>query len=409
MAKGVFERNKPHVNVGTIGHIDHGKTTLTAAIVVRQSFKFKKGEKVKSYAEIAKGGIVRDENKTVTIAVAHVEYETAARHYAHIDCPGHADYIKNMITGAAQMDGAILVVAANDGPMPQTREHLLLARQVGVPRIVVFLNKIDTVDDPDLLELVEMEMRELLTKYDFPGDEIPIVRGSSKPALDCGGSDDAACKCIDDLMNALDTYIPTPVREEDKPLLMSVEDVFSIKGRGTVATGRIERGVCKVGDEVEIVGLSKDKRKTVITGVEMFNKTLDKGIAGDNVGVLLRGVERDDIERGQVIAKPNSITPHTDFDANVYVLSKEEGGRHTPFFAGYRPQFYFRTTDVTGSIVELIGSDGNKAEMCMPGDNIKMKVQLIAEQPIAMDEGLRFAIREGGRTVGSGVVIKVEK
>src|SRR5260370_5339664 len=314
-----------------------------------------------------------------------------------------------MIRGAAQMDGAILVVAANDGPMPQTREHLLLARQVGVPRIVVFLNKIDTVDDPDLLELVEMEMRELLTKYDFPGDEIPIVRGSSKPALDCGGSDDAACKCIDDLMNALDTYIPPRVREEDKPLLMSVEDVFSIKGRGTVATGRIERGVCKVGDEVEIVGLSKDKRKTVITGVEMFNKTLDKGIAGDNVGVLLRGVERDDIERGQVIAKPNSITPHTDFDANVYVLSKEEGGRHTPFFAGYRPQFYFRTTDVTGSIVELIGSDNNKAEMCMPADNIKMKLQLIAEQPIAIDEGLRFAIREGGRTVGSGVVIKVEK
>jgi elongation factor Tu len=377
--------------------------------VVRQSFKFKKGEKVKTYAEIAKGGIVRDENKTVTIAVAHVEYETVARHYAHIDCPGHADYIKNMITGAAQMDGAILVVAANDGPMPQTREHLLLARQVGVPRIVVFLNKIDTVDDPDLLELVEMEMRELLTKYDFPGDEIPIIRGCSKPALDSGGSDEAACKCIDDLMNALDTYIPTPVREEDKPLLMSVEDVFSIKGRGTVATGRIERGVCKVGDEVEIIGLSKDKRKTVITGVEMFNKTLDKGIAGDNVGVLLRGVERDDIERGQVIAKPNSITPHTDFEANVYVLSKEEGGRHTPFFAGYRPQFYFRTTDVTGSIIELIGADGGKAEMCMPGDNIKMKVQLIAEQPIAMDEGLRFAIREGGRTVGSGVVIKVEK
>jgi elongation factor Tu len=408
MAKGVFERNKPHVNVGTIGHIDHGKTTLTAAIVVRQAFK-NKIDKVKTYAEIAKGGIVRDENKTVTIAVAHVEYETAARHYAHIDCPGHADYIKNMITGAAQMDGAILVVAANDGPMPQTREHLLLARQVGVPRIVVFLNKIDTVDDPDLLELVEMEMRELLTKYDFPGDEIPIIRGCSKPALDSNGKDDAACKCIDDLMNALDSYIPTPVREEDKPLLMSVEDVFSIKGRGTVATGRIERGVCKVGDEVEIIGLSKDKRKTVITGVEMFNKTLDKGIAGDNVGVLLRGVERDDIERGQVIAKPNSITPHTDFEANVYVLSKEEGGRHTPFFAGYRPQFYFRTTDVTGSIIELIGADGNKAEMCMPGDNIKMKVQLIAEQPIAMDEGLRFAIREGGRTVGSGVVIKVEK
>jgi elongation factor Tu len=409
MAKGVFERNKPHVNVGTIGHIDHGKTTLTAAILVRQAHKNRPGEKVKSYAEIAKGGIVRDENKTVTIAVSHVEYETPNRHYAHIDCPGHADYIKNMITGAAQMDGAILVVAANDGPMPQTREHILLARQVGVPRIVVFLNKIDTVDDPELLDLVELELRELLSKYDFPGDEIPIIRGSSKPALESNGKDDAACKCIDDLMNALDTYIPTPVREEDKPFLMSVEDVFSIKGRGTVATGRIERGACKVGDEVEIVGLSKDKRKTVITGVEMFNKTLDKGIAGDNVGVLLRGVERTDIERGQVIAKPNSITPHTDFEANVYVLSKEEGGRHTPFFAGYRPQFYFRTTDVTGSITELIGADGNKAEMCMPGDNIKMKVQLIAEQPIAMDEGLRFAIREGGRTVGSGVVIKVVK
>jgi elongation factor Tu len=408
MAKGVFERNKPHVNVGTIGHIDHGKTTLTAAIVARQAHK-NKVEKVKSYAEIAKGGTVRDENKTVTIAVAHVEYETPNRHYAHIDCPGHADYIKNMITGAAQMDGAILVVAANDGPMPQTREHLLLARQVGVPRIVVFLNKIDTVDDPELLDLVEMEMRELLTKYDFPGDEIPIVRGSSKPALDCKGKDDAACKCIDELMNALDTYIPTPVREEDKPFLMSVEDVFSIKGRGTVATGRIERGMCKIGDEVEIVGLSKEKRKTVVTGVEMFNKTLDKGIAGDNVGVLLRGVERDDIERGQVLAKPNSITPHTDFEANVYVLSKEEGGRHTPFFAGYRPQFYFRTTDVTGAITELIGADGNKAEMCMPGDNIKMKVQLIQEQPIAMEENLRFAVREGGRTVGSGVVIKVVK
>ncbi len=408
MAKGVFERNKPHVNVGTIGHIDHGKTTLTAAIVARQAHK-NKVEKVKSYAEIAKGGIVRDENKTVTIAVSHVEYETPNRHYAHIDCPGHADYIKNMITGAAQMDGAILVVAANDGPMPQTREHILLARQVGVPRIVVFLNKIDTVDDPELLDLVELELRELLSKYEFPGDEIPIVRGSSKPALDSNGKDDAACKCIDDLMNALDTYIPTPVREEDKPFLMSIEDVFSIKGRGTVATGRIERGACKVGDEVEIVGLSKDRRKTVITGVEMFNKTLDKGIAGDNVGVLLRGVERTDIERGQVLAKPGSITPHTDFEANVYVLSKEEGGRHTPFFAGYRPQFYFRTTDVTGTISELIGADGNKAEMCMPGDNIKMKVQLIAEQPIAMEENLRFAVREGGRTVGSGVVIKVVK
>jgi elongation factor Tu len=406
MAKDVFTRNKPHVNVGTIGHIDHGKSTLTAAIVVRQAVKFPTG-KVKSYAEITKGGTVRDANKTVTIAVSHVEYETAARHYAHIDCPGHADYIKNMITGAAQMDGAILVVAANDGPMPQTREHILLARQVGVPRIVVFLNKIDTVDDPELLDLVELELRELLSKYEFPGDEVPIVRGSSKPALDCMGKDDAACKCIDELMNALDSYIPNPQREEDKPFLMSIEDVFSIKGRGTVATGRIERGKCKVGDEVEIIGLRKDNRKTVVTGVEMFNKTLDFGMAGDNVGALLRGVERDDIERGQVLAKPGSITPHTKFEANVYVLSKEEGGRHTPFFAGYRPQFYFRTTDVTGSVVELIGADGNKAEMCMPGDNIKMRVELLPEMPIAMDDGLRFAIREGGRTVGSGVVIKI--
>ena len=406
MAKDVFTRNKPHVNVGTIGHIDHGKTTLTAAILTRQAQK-NKLTKFKSYAEIAKGGIVRDENKTVTIAVSHVEYETPNRHYAHIDCPGHADYIKNMITGAAQMDGAILVVAANDGPMPQTREHILLARQVGVPRIVVFMNKIDTVDDPELLDLVELELRELLTKYDFPGDEIPIVRGSSKPALDSQGKDDAANKCIDDLMNALDTYIPTPQREEDKPFLMSIEDVFSIKGRGTVGTGRVERGKCKIGDEVEVVGLMKAPRKTVVTGVEMFNKTLDSAIAGDNVGVLLRGLERTDLERGQVLAKPGSITPHTVFEANVYVLSKEEGGRHTPFFAGYRPQFYFRTTDVTGSCTELTGSDGNKAEMCMPGDNIKMKVELIPESPIAMDDGLRFAIREGGKTVGSGVVIKI--
>jgi elongation factor Tu len=403
MAKGVFERSKPHVNVGTIGHIDHGKTTLTAAILMRQAFKNKPGEKVKTYAEIAKGGIVRDENKTVTIAVSHVEYETPSRHYAHIDCPGHADYIKNMITGAAQMDGAILVVAANDGPMPQTREHLLLARQVNVPYIVVFLNKIDTVDDPELLELVEMEMRELLSKYGFPGDQIPIVRGSSKPALDSQGKDDAANKCIDDLMNALDTYIPTPQREEDKPFLMSIEDVFSIKGRGTVATGRVERGRCKVGDDVEIVGLMKAPRKTVVTGVEMFNKTLDYAMAGDNVGVLLRGVERTEIERGQVLAKPNSITPHTKFTASIYVLTKEEGGRHTPFFTGYRPQFYFRTTDVTGTITLPEGM-----EMCMPGDNVPtVTVELIAESPIAMDEGLRFAIREGGRTVGSGVVTKI--
>src|SRR3954451_10745380 len=401
MAKDVFTRNKPHVNVGTIGHIDHGKTTLTAAILQRQAHK-NKIEKFKSYAEIAKGGIVRDENKTVTIAVAHVEYETVKRHYAHIDCPGHADYIKNMITGAAQMDGAILVVAADDGPMPQAREHILLARQVGVPRIVVFLNKVDTVDDPDLLELVEMEVRELLTKYEFPGDEIPIVRGNSLAVMQSLGKDDAACKCIDDLFNALDSYIPTPERAEDKPFLMSIEDVFSIKGRGTVGTGRIERGKCKVGDEVEIIGLMKAPRKTVVTGVEMFNKTLEYGMAGDNVGVLLRGIERTDLERGQVLAKPGSITPHTKFEANVYVLTKEEGGRHTPFFTGYRPQFYFRTTDVTGTCTLPEG-----VEMCMPGDNVNMTVELIPESPIAMDEGLRFAIREGGRTVGSGVVTKI--
>jgi elongation factor Tu len=401
MAKDVFTRSKPHVNVGTIGHIDHGKTTLTAAIVARQGHK-NKVEKIKSYKDIAKGGTERDELKTVTISVAHVEYETPIRHYAHIDCPGHADYIKNMITGAAQMDGAILVVAANDGPMPQTREHLLLARQVNVPYIVVFLNKVDTVDDPELLELVELELRELLSKYEFPGDTIPIIRGSALPAMLSNGKDDAACKCIDDLVSALDSYIPNPQRAEDKPFLMSVEDVFSIKGRGTVGTGRIEAGKVKVGDEVEIVGLMKAPRKTVITGVEMFNKTLEYGLAGDNVGVLLRGIEKDDLERGQVLAKPGSITPHTKFEANVYVLSKEEGGRHTPFFTGYRPQFYFRTTDVTG---EVKLPDG--VEMCMPGDNIAVKVELLADKPIAMDAGLRFAIREGGRTVGSGVVTKV--
>jgi elongation factor Tu len=401
MAKDVFQRTKPHVNVGTIGHIDHGKTTLTAAIVARQAFK-NKIEKFKDYKEIAKGGTERDDLKTVTIAVAHVEYETSARHYAHIDCPGHADYIKNMITGAAQMDGAILVVAANDGPMPQTREHLLLARQVGVPRIVVMLNKVDTVDDPELLELVEMEVRDLLTKYEFPGDEIPIIRGNSLAVMLSAGKDDKAGKCIDDLMNALDTYIPTPERAEDKPFLMSVEDVFSIKGRGTVATGRIERGKVKVGDEVEIIGLMKQSRKTVATGVEMFQKTLEYGIAGDNVGVLLRGIERTDVERGQVLAKPGSITPHTKFEGQVYVLSKDEGGRHTPFFTGYRPQFYFRTTDVTGSVTLPEG-----VEMCMPGDNVKVTVELIADSPIAMEENLRFAIREGGRTVGSGVVTKI--
>jgi len=401
MAKEVFSRTKPHVNVGTIGHIDHGKTTLTASIVARQAFK-NKVAKFKDYKEIAKGGTERDDLKTVTIAVAHVEYETPNRHYAHIDCPGHADYIKNMITGAAQMDGAILVVAANDGPMPQTREHLLLARQVGVPRIVVFLNKIDTVDDPELLELVEMEVRELLSKYEFPGDEVPIIRGSALPVMLSAGKDEAASKCIDDLMNALDTYIPTPERAEDKPFLMSIEDVFSIKGRGTVGTGRIERGKVKVGDEVEIVGLMKEPKKTVITGVEMFNKTLEYGVAGDNVGVLLRGIDREGLERGQVLAKPGSITPHTKFEASVYVLSKEEGGRHTPFFTGYRPQFYFRTTDVTGNVTLPEG-----IEMCMPGDNVNMTVELIQDSPIAMDEGLRFAIREGGRTVGSGVVTKI--
>ena len=409
MAKGVFERTKPHVNVGTIGHIDHGKTTLTTALVMRSAAKIKSDLRVKSYKEIAKGGTERDDLKTVTIAVAHVEYETVKRHYAHIDCPGHADYIKNMITGAAQMDGAILVVAANDGPMPQTREHVLLARQVNVPHIVVFLNKVDTVDDPDLLMLVEEEVRDLLKKYGFPGDTTPIVRGSALPCMLSSGKDDAAGKCIDDLLEALDTFIPDPKREEDKPFLMSIEDVFSIEGRGTVATGRIERGVAKVGDDVEIVGLMEKPRKTVLTGIEMFNKTLDKGIAGDNVGALLRGLKREDIERGQVLAKPGSITPHTVFEANVYILTKEEGGRHTPFFPKYKPQFYFRTTDVTGEVKELRAQGGGKAEMCMPGDNVEMLVELLPDKPIAMDEGLRFAIREGGRTVGSGVVTKVIK
>jgi elongation factor Tu len=397
MAKDVFQRTKPHVNVGTIGHIDHGKTTLTGAILAVQQHKGL--AKFKSYADIAKGGTVRDATKTVTIAVAHVEYETANRHYAHIDCPGHADFIKNMITGAAQMDGAILVVSAADGPMPQTREHVLLARQVNVPALVVFLNKVDLVDDPELLELVELELRELLTKYGFPGDDIPIIRGNALGAYN--KPDDAeGTKCIQELMDAIDSYIPQPERLIDKPFLMAVEDVFSIEGRGTVATGRIERGVVKVGDEVEIVGLSPESRKTVCTGVEMFNKTLDTGQAGDNVGCLLRGIRRDDVERGQVLAKPGSITPHTKFEAEVYVLSKEEGGRHTPFFSGYRPQFYFRTTDVTGSL-NLLGG----AEMCMPGDNVKLSVEL--GQPIAMAENVRFAIREGGRTVGSGVVTKI--
>ncbi len=397
MAKDVFQRTKPHVNVGTIGHIDHGKTTLTGAILAVQQHKGL--AKFKSYADIAKGGTVRDATKTVTIAVAHVEYQTANRHYAHIDCPGHADFIKNMITGAAQMDGAILVVSAADGPMPQTREHVLLARQVNVPALVVFLNKIDLVDDPELLELVELELRELLTKYGFPGDDIPIVRGDALSAYN-HPDDPAATKCIQELLDAIDAYIPQPERLIDRPFLMAIEDVFSIEGRGTVATGRIERGMVKVGDEVEIVGLAPESRKTVCTGVEMFNKTLDSGQAGDNVGCLLRGIRREEIERGQVLAKPGSITPHTKFEAKVYVLSKEEGGRHTPFFSGYRPQFYFRTTDVTGSL-NLLGG----AEMCMPGDNVKLSVEL--GQPIAMAENVRFAIREGGRTVGSGVVTKI--
>jgi elongation factor Tu len=397
MAKDVFQRTKPHVNVGTIGHIDHGKTRLTGAILAAQA---QKGlAKFKSYGDIAKGGTVRDATKTLTIAVAHVEYQTAKRHYAHIDCPGHADFIKNMITGAAQMDGAILVVSAADGPMPQTREHVLLARQVNVPALVVFLNKVDLVDDPELLELVELELRELLTNYGFPGDEIPIIRGSALGAYE-HPEDPEATKCIQELLDAIDANIPEPVRLIDKPFLMAVEDVFSIEGRGTVATGRIEQGVVKVSDEVEVVGLSDGPWKTVVTGVEMFNKTLDRGQAGDNVGCLLRGVKREEIERGQVLARPGSITPHTKFEAEVYVLSKEEGGRHTPFFSGYRPQFYFRTTDVTGSL-NLLGG----AEMCMPGDNVKLNVELIA--PIAMDENVRFAIREGGRTVGSGVVTKI--
>lgn len=430
MAKGTFERTKPHVNVGTIGHIDHGKTTLTAAILARNAH-LNKLKDVKSYAEIAKGGIVRDANKTVTIAVSHVEYESAdrsyanagalpykdlldypdlekldlsaikGRHYAHIDCPGHADYIKNMITGAAQMDAAILVVAADDGPMPQTREHILLAKQVGVPRIVVYMNKCDKAD-PELIPLVVMELRELLNKYEFKGDEIPIIFGRSKEALENATSDNQGSLSIDALMLALDTYVPLPQREEDKPFLMSVEDVFSIEGRGTVATGRVERGQAKVGDPVEIIGLTKENTKTVLTGIEMFNKTLDKAIAGDNIGALLRGVDKKGIERGQVIAKPGSITPHTKFDANIYVLSKDEGGRHTPFFSGYKPQFYFRTTDVTGSIKLPEG-----VEMCMPGDNVKIAVELMEGMPVAMDEGLRFAIREGGRTVGSGVVTKI--
>jgi elongation factor Tu len=396
MAKEKFERTKPHVNVGTIGHVDHGKTTLTAAITTILSKKF--GGAAKKYDEIDSSP--EEKARGITINTSHVEYETEARHYAHVDCPGHADYVKNMITGAAQMDGAILVVSSADGPMPQTREHILLARQVGVPYIIVYMNKADMVDDAELLELVEMEIRELLSKYDFPGDDTPIIIGSALKALE-GDQSDIGEPSIIKLGAALDSYIPTPERAIDKPFLMPVEDVFSISGRGTVVTGRIERGIVKVGEEIEIVGI-KPTQKTTCTGVEMFRKLLDQGQAGDNVGVLLRGTKREEVERGQVLAKPGSIKPHTKFSAEIYVLSKDEGGRHTPFFNGYRPQFYFRTTDVTGSIELPAGT-----EMVMPGDNVSIKVSLIA--PIAMDEGLRFAIREGGRTVGAGVVAKIEE
>jgi len=394
MAKGKFERTKPHVNVGTIGHVDHGKTTLTAAMTLVLSKKY--GGEYKAYDQI--DAAPEEKARGITINTAHVEYETAKRHYAHVDCPGHADYVKNMITGAAQMDGAILVVSAADGPMPQTREHILLARQVGVPYVIVYMNKCDMVDDAELLELVDMEVRELLSKYEFPGDTIPIIKGSAKQALE-GDKGELGEQSIMKLADALDSYIPTPKRAVDQPFLMPIEDVFSISGRGTVVTGRVERGIVRVGDEIEIVGI-KPTVKTICTGVEMFRKLLDEGQAGDNVGVLLRGTKREEVERGQVLAKPGSITPHTKFSAEVYVLSKEEGGRHTPFFNGYRPQFYFRTTDVTGSIELPAGT-----EMVMPGDNITMQVALIA--PIAMEEGLRFAVREGGRTVGAGVVAKV--
>ncbi|MFZ5946996.1 MAG: elongation factor Tu [Stygiobacter sp.] len=401
MAKEKFDRSKPHVNIGTIGHVDHGKTTLTAAITMALA---KKGlSQVRTFDSIDNAPEERE--RGITIATAHVEYSTDKRHYAHVDCPGHADYVKNMITGAAQMDGAILVVAATDGPMPQTREHILLARQVGVPRIVVFLNKVDMMDDPELIDLVEMELRELLTKYEFPGNEIPIIRGSALHALEAGASDapltDPRYNCIWELMDAVDSYVPVPERNADKPFLMPVEDVFSITGRGTVATGRVERGVLKLNEEVELIGLGQHK-KTVVTGIEMFRKELDQAIAGDNAGLLLRGVDKNEIERGMVLAKPGSITPHTVFEAKVYILSKEEGGRHTPFFNGYRPQFYFRTTDVTGVATLPEGT-----EMVMPGDSVQLKIDLIAE--IAMEEGLKFAIREGGRTVGAGFVTKIIK
>ena len=396
MAKAKFERNKPHVNIGTIGHVDHGKTTLTAAITKTLYDRYQLGEAV-DFANIDKAPEERE--RGITISTAHVEYETPNRHYAHVDCPGHADYVKNMITGAAQMDGAILVVSATDGPMPQTREHILLSRQVGVPYIVVFLNKCDMVDDEELLELVEMEVRELLSEYNFPGDDIPVIKGSALRALE-NPTDPEATACIMELMDAVDSYIPTPERATDKPFLMPVEDVFTITGRGTVATGRVERGILHVGDEVEVIGLTEERRKTVVTGIEMFRKLLDEAQAGDNIGALLRGVQRTDIERGQVLAKVGSVNPHSKFVGQVYVLKKDEGGRHTPFFDGYRPQFYFRTTDVTGSIKLPEGM-----EMVMPGDHIDMNVELITQ--VAMDEGLRFAIREGGRTVGSGVVTSI--
>ena len=398
MAKAKFERNKPHVNIGTIGHVDHGKTTLTAAIT--KVLNLKGDSEFVDYANIDKAPEERE--RGITINTAHVEYQTAARHYAHVDCPGHADYVKNMITGAAQMDGAILVVSAADGPMPQTREHILLARQVGVPNIVVFMNKVDQVDDPELLDLVEMEIRELLNEYEFPGDDTPIIKGSALKVLECSSKDPSApeYKWILDLMDAVDSFIPTPERKADQPFLMPVEDVFTITGRGTVATGRVERGQLKMSEEVELVGLTEERRKVVVTGIEMFRKLLDYAEAGDNVGVLLRGVQREDIQRGQVLAKPGTINPHTKFRGQVYVLTKDEGGRHTPFFNNYRPQFYFRTTDVTGVISLPEGT-----EMCMPGDNVVMDVELIT--PIAIEEGLRFAIREGGRTVGSGVVTEI--
>ena len=409
MAREKFERSKPHVNIGTIGHVDHGKTTLTAAITM--TLAASGSAKAQKYDEI--DAAPEEKARGITINTAHVEYETESRHYAHVDCPGHADYVKNMITGAAQMDGAILVVSAADGPMPQTREHILLAGQVGVPNIVVFMNKQDQVDDEELLELVELEIRELLSSYDFPGDDIPVAAGSALKAVEKLTADPKTARGADEwvdkihaLMDEVDAYIPTPEREVDKPFLMAVEDVFSITGRGTVATGRIERGVVKVGETVELVGI-KDTRSTTVTGVEMFQKTLDSGMAGDNVGVLLRGVQKEDIERGMVLAKPGSITPHTEFESEVYVLNKEEGGRHTPFFPGYKPQFYVRTTDVTGSIESFTADDGSAAEMVMPGDRIKMNVKLI--NPIAIEQGMRFAIREGGRTVGAGVVSKITK